>query len=190
MYGGPICSCCGETCVMFLVIDHIFENGAEHRRQMRNEGYICLYKWLKDHDYPPGHRVLCCNCNSGSYHNGGVCPHHGVNVLPEIRTPVRMITPIPKPPKIIKIPKTTSEARKSDKLKVREFLVSEVTHPLSLYGILDLGKDRGFMSWSKDRVRDEVLKLLQDGEMKVVIHAAGSRAGEYISTKDPDGYDF
>ncbi|MGI0024681.1 MAG: hypothetical protein ACREA4_05990, partial [Nitrososphaera sp.] len=34
-YGGNLCTCCGETEPSFLTIDHIYEDGAEHRRSIR-----------------------------------------------------------------------------------------------------------------------------------------------------------
>lgn len=74
-YGGPVCFCCGETEVMFLGIDHINNDGADHRRLIRNKGGTVMYRWLKNHGYPPGHRVSCHNCNLGRYVNGGICPH-------------------------------------------------------------------------------------------------------------------
>lgn len=77
-YGGPICACCGEKELFFLVIDHIHNNGAAHRREIsgKNVGQgQSLYKWLKDHGFPPGHQVLCHNCNWGKYACGGICPH-------------------------------------------------------------------------------------------------------------------
>lgn len=75
-YGGR-CICCGETDSRFLTMDHVNNNGAEHRRQMRG-GRGCgshLYSWLKRKGFPKGFRVLCWNCNSGRAVNGGKCPH-------------------------------------------------------------------------------------------------------------------
>jgi hypothetical protein len=70
-YGGPVCSCCGETIYEFLTIDHINNDGAEHRRAIGQH----LYRWLIENDYPSGFQVLCMNCNYGKQRNGGVCPH-------------------------------------------------------------------------------------------------------------------
>lgn len=76
-YGGPVCACpgCGETIVEMLTIDHINENGAEHRREI---GKNCLghhfYRWLRNNDYPEGYQVLCFNCNVAK-HRLGYCPH-------------------------------------------------------------------------------------------------------------------
>jgi hypothetical protein len=56
---------------MFLTIDHIENNGAEHRRQQRNgqnKGHD-IYAWLRKNNYPEGFQVLCynCNCAKGIY---------------------------------------------------------------------------------------------------------------------------
>lgn len=80
-YGGH-CACCGETELVFLTIDHIDDNGAEHRRQMaaeRGNGWrqagARTYRWLRDNNFPEGFQVLCANCNCGKQWNRGVCPH-------------------------------------------------------------------------------------------------------------------
>jgi len=73
-YGGdpPHCECCGESNIEFLTIDHINNDGAEHRKEIG--GSAALPKWIIDNGFPDGFRVLCynCNCSIGSY---GYCPH-------------------------------------------------------------------------------------------------------------------
>lgn len=73
-YGG-VCVCCGEKDHRFLTIDHVEQDGAEHRRSINNSGGHNMYYWLKNNDYPDGFQVLCFNCNCGRSINGGVCPH-------------------------------------------------------------------------------------------------------------------
>jgi hypothetical protein len=83
-YGGPRCVCCGEDHLEFLSIDHVDQNGAEHRRKLMGEkgwsptkNSMCgatFYLWLKQNSYPPGFRVLCMNCNF-SLSRFGYCPH-------------------------------------------------------------------------------------------------------------------
>jgi hypothetical protein len=72
-YGGA-CACCGEREPNFLDLDHVHNNGAEHRREVGNNTQVMLALkragWPKD-DY----QLLCCNCNQGKARNGGVCPH-------------------------------------------------------------------------------------------------------------------
>jgi hypothetical protein len=70
-YGGYRCSCCGETEVMFLEIDHINGGGNKHRKETN----YSVYQWIKNNNFPFGFQVLCHNCNKGKYRNGGVCPH-------------------------------------------------------------------------------------------------------------------
>jgi hypothetical protein len=79
-YGGK-CACCGETRISMLTLDHINNNGAEHRRQMGKtraaKGGIGFYRWLKENKYPQGYlQVLCANCNTSKLANSGTCEHH------------------------------------------------------------------------------------------------------------------
>lgn len=74
VYGGTVCSCCGEDNYEFLTIDHVNGDGAHHRRSFT--GTKDIYTWLKQNNFPPGFRVLCMNCNFAlGYH--GYCPHRG-----------------------------------------------------------------------------------------------------------------
>ena len=72
-YGGK-CVCCGETHPVFLTIDHVNGGGRKHREAIGGSGTI-FYRWLKQNGYPKEFQVLCYNCNSGRWRNGGVCPH-------------------------------------------------------------------------------------------------------------------
>ena len=80
-YGGYRCSCCGETEPLFLTIDHVDDDGSDHRRKMSPDGDYRsatgykTYRWLENHGFPPGFQVLCANCNHGRFRNGGICPH-------------------------------------------------------------------------------------------------------------------
>jgi hypothetical protein len=71
-YGGYVCECCGESIKKFLTIDHINNDGKEHRKEL---GSRIIYKWLKQNGFPEGFQVLCFNCNCGRQLNGGICPH-------------------------------------------------------------------------------------------------------------------
>jgi hypothetical protein len=72
-YGGFVCACCGETEPVFLCLDHVNGDGADQRRKL-GKSTMVLFRWLKNHGYPPGlFQVLCHNCNMGK-HLGG-CPH-------------------------------------------------------------------------------------------------------------------
>lgn len=75
-YGGAHCACCGEKELMFLTIDHVNNDGAEHRRSLGwKRGGRSMGAWLRANGFPPGFQVLCINCNFGKHRNGGVCPH-------------------------------------------------------------------------------------------------------------------
>ncbi len=80
--GTPQCACCGETNVGFLSIDHVDNNGAEHRRLLKSAGKCGPQFWrqLKKAGWPrtPPLQVLCYNCNMGRQNNCGICPHHGL----------------------------------------------------------------------------------------------------------------
>lgn len=77
MYGGQICTCCGETQYEFLCIDHINGGGNQHRTLAIGDKKCAgskMCRWLKTNNYPEGYQVLCHNCNmaKGFY---GYCPH-------------------------------------------------------------------------------------------------------------------
>lgn len=73
-YSGPdpFCSCCGETVLQFLALDHIDGGGYKQRKELGGGGF---YSWLSRNGFPPGFRVLCHNCNMARQFNGGTCPH-------------------------------------------------------------------------------------------------------------------
>lgn len=81
---GP-CSCCGESTIEFLTIDHIRNNGAKHRTDLKADK---LYRWLRDNGFPTDdYQSLCLNCNSskGAF---GCCPHTQI-IAPKSRTAKR-----------------------------------------------------------------------------------------------------
>jgi hypothetical protein len=80
-YGGR-CACCGETNPLFLTIDHINSDGAEHRRKLSKNGNgrtvsgDKIYRQIVKENFPEIFQVLCYNCNCGKQRNGGIsCPH-------------------------------------------------------------------------------------------------------------------
>lgn len=69
----PSCACCSERNIEFLTLDHIYNNGAEERKnglEGRN-----LFYYLRKNNFPDGYQVLCMNCNwaKAKY---GYCPHN------------------------------------------------------------------------------------------------------------------
>ncbi len=77
---GYQCVCCGEDEHRFLTIDHMNDNGAQ-QRELVGAGYV-FFKWLVANNYPNDYRVLCHNCNTGRFRNGGKCPHETRKYLP------------------------------------------------------------------------------------------------------------
>ena len=73
---GCECACCGERTPEFLALDHVNEDGAEHRRQVG--GGYGVYRWARAQGFPKDGRLqlLCHNCNLSRAHYGG-CPHQG-----------------------------------------------------------------------------------------------------------------
>lgn len=70
-YGGR-CTCCGESIIELLVIDHVNNDGAVHRKLVgRGEMF---YYWLRRNGYPSEFQVLCWNCNAAK-EIYGICPH-------------------------------------------------------------------------------------------------------------------
>ena len=71
---GSKCACCGESRPEFIHVDHVDNDGAEHRRKIGTGG-LKFYTWLRARGFPKkGFQLLCANCNSakGIY---GYCPH-------------------------------------------------------------------------------------------------------------------
>lgn len=58
--GEPICCICGFDDVRALVIDHIDNNGAAHRKEVGKK----MYPWLIKNGFPEGFQTLCSNCNT------------------------------------------------------------------------------------------------------------------------------
>jgi hypothetical protein len=75
----PHCKCCGENELEFLTIDHIYNNGKEHRKSLGSGGKS-LYDWLKKNNYPEGYDVLCMNCNMNKRFNE-ICSHQNLGIV-------------------------------------------------------------------------------------------------------------
>lgn len=81
---GNACTCCGETEIVFLALDHVDGGGAEHRRRLRGqEGWSPrdsrgsssqFWYAVKKAGFPSEYQLLCHNCNIAK-HRLGECPH-------------------------------------------------------------------------------------------------------------------
>lgn len=58
--GEPVCRICGFDDIRALVIDHIDNNGAAHRKEVGKK----MYHWLIKSGFPEGFQTLCSNCNT------------------------------------------------------------------------------------------------------------------------------
>jgi len=77
---GNACICCRETEPMFLTVDHINNDGAQHRKTLGGTGSGGhLYSWLRQNNYPKGFQILCWNCNWAKGQGG--CPHQNISKL-------------------------------------------------------------------------------------------------------------
>jgi len=63
-YGGGKCVCviCGENRLACLTIDHINNDGAQHRKNLGLVSGKAFYHWLKINNFPEGFQTLCGNC--------------------------------------------------------------------------------------------------------------------------------
>jgi hypothetical protein len=59
----PRCAHCGEDKVESLGLDHIVNNGSDHRRREGLFSGQSTYLWARRNDYPTIFQVLCHNCN-------------------------------------------------------------------------------------------------------------------------------
>jgi len=73
---GRACACCGAT--ERLTIDHLYGDGADHRREMGNRGGYRTYHWLIINGLPPGFQTLCEPCNF-SKDRGAACVLDHIN---------------------------------------------------------------------------------------------------------------
>jgi hypothetical protein len=67
---GMKCAICDFSNVDALTIDHINNDGAAHRREIKGSragGGMVTYRWLIKNKYPEGFRTLCQNCNIIEY---------------------------------------------------------------------------------------------------------------------------
>ncbi len=194
MYGGPKCACCGETCFLFLVIDHILNDGSDHRKEMKAQGYgpSGIYRWLRDNDYPSGFQVLCASCNLGKQLNDGVCPHHGyANHVKMPKVKIKGVAYNPKVNSWRPRPKVDEEIK-----RMQDFIVEKISTSMTLYEILDTGLPERFYPWNRNKLREALFPLIRIGKVDVIIQATGRRPAKYISSafntsiSEDDGVDF
>ena len=62
--GEGTCRMCGQGDQDVLCVDHINDNGADHRRTDPRTNNGRIWRWLMQNDYPTGFQILCFNCNT------------------------------------------------------------------------------------------------------------------------------
>lgn len=62
-YGGYQCVHCKESDPVVLTLDHVNNDGAQHRKNLGNKGGTEFFEVLRRENYPSGFQVLCRNCN-------------------------------------------------------------------------------------------------------------------------------
>lgn len=73
---GDSCSCCGESILQFLSIDHVNNDGNKEVWSSGNRiTGVHLYNRIRKAGFPKTYQILCMNCNFGKRMNNGVCPH-------------------------------------------------------------------------------------------------------------------
>ena len=70
---GSKCSCCGETELVFLTVEHINHDGKQHAKQVGPGAGV--YRDLRRRGFPKdGYTVFCWNCQMATRF-GELCPH-------------------------------------------------------------------------------------------------------------------
>lgn len=82
-YGGK-CACCGLAVAKYLQLDHVNNDGADHREKIwgvRRSGGS-LAKWAEKNGFPNNLQLLCCNCHQAKTHWGGctIDDHKAMNL--------------------------------------------------------------------------------------------------------------
>lgn len=86
---GSRCDCCGESNDAFLTIDHVNNDGKEHRKIVHASK---LYRWLMKNNYPAGFQILCWNCNVAKQLHGE-CPHRKMHTNKSATPPTEPSNP-------------------------------------------------------------------------------------------------
>lgn len=78
---GNACACCGETMSEFLALDHIHNDGREHRKAVGSFGSARVYADVIKQGFPKDRfQLLCHSCNMAKAIYGA-CPHQQFSLL-------------------------------------------------------------------------------------------------------------
>lgn len=75
------------------------------------------------------------------------------------------------------------ERKASEKLKVEEFFSNEVTRPMSIAEILELGQPHQFRVWNRDLFKTLIPMFLDEKKIRLVSKSSGRLPATYISTR-------
>lgn len=89
-YYGMSCSWCGDDYYPTLVIDHINNDGAKHRKVIGRSG-SGTYRWLIANGFPEGFQTLCSGCNQAKQVNGGVLPEERKGWVQSLKAEVQRL---------------------------------------------------------------------------------------------------
>jgi hypothetical protein len=72
---GSKCNCCSEAHPYFLTVDHVQNNGAQHKRDLGSDNVYAIYRQVVVDKFDPlKWQLLCMNCNFAKGHYEE-CPH-------------------------------------------------------------------------------------------------------------------
>ena len=72
---GKRCVCCGLSKDKYLQLDHVNNDGAQHRRELTGGGRKgSIYVWAVRNGFPPSLQLLCANCHQAKTLHGGCTP--------------------------------------------------------------------------------------------------------------------
>lgn len=72
---GNKCTCCGESELSVLQIDHIKNDGYKDLKYGRRLGGTHLYNEIVKRNFPSTYQILCANCNFSKLMGKGTCYH-------------------------------------------------------------------------------------------------------------------
>jgi 5-methylcytosine-specific restriction endonuclease McrA len=81
-YGGH-CTCCGKDNSKYLQLDHINNDGKEHRLELSGAQKGGMYAWAKRNNFPAILQLLCADCHQAKTSHGGctIWDHPPYNIV-------------------------------------------------------------------------------------------------------------
>jgi hypothetical protein len=68
---GEKCVCCGKAVKKYLQLDHIENDGAEHRQKVFGGRHGNMYRWAVKNDFPDCLQLMCADCHQAKTYFGG-----------------------------------------------------------------------------------------------------------------------